>query len=439
MGNASSLKESTSGDSGSMKDPYAILGVSRAATAAEIRRAYHRLALLTHPDKLPPSADAASRASSEERFKLVNSAYEKLERTGTNVTVEGELVGLLKFNDHKSKISTNQCIERLDRIIELLPRHIEFMTSHSDDIIDMREFGVMCGNIYNRQYKLVHPDSFNFDSLPSNKSIIENETKLLHHLKIIADLLRDSKKQYLPWGEYKWRDIYEFLAGTLHMMTYVTLSPHADQLNENYHEISPYLMTRYGHYHEWGPTMRCIRWYIETLTKIIGMIQTNTLAPEYEANLDKYILVPGCSLFGISNTDPMTTLLQLVTNAEELLRSKMSLIEIDWISRRQTLSSLTPATRHASTPNLANAAKEENAAKANAAKALLISDPFITSEERAKMIANSGMRTSLVHKLVQQQPWPHPQTDLKGMISNRRSGGRKIKKTKRRHHRSCRK
>ena len=387
MGNASSLEESTSGDSGSMK----------------------------------------------------------LERTGTNVTVAGELVGLLKINDHKSKISTNQCIERLDRIIELLPRHIEFMTSHSDDIIDMREFGVMCRNIYNGQYKMVHPDSIDFDSLPSNKSIIKDETKLLHHLKIIADLLRDSKKQDLPraWGEYKWKDITEFLARTSHMMTYVTLSPHANQLNENYHEISANLMKRDSHYHEWGPTMRCIGWYIETLTKIIGMIQTNTLAPKYEANLDKYILGPGCSLFGISNTDPMTTypmttLLQLVTNAEELLRSKMSLIEIDWISRRQTLSSLTPATRHASTPNLANAAKEENAAKANAAKALLISDPFITSEERAKMIANSGMRTSLVHKLVQ-QPWPHPQTDLKGMISNRRSGGRKIKKTKRRHHRSCRK
>ena len=61
-----------------MSDPYAILGVSRTATAAEIRRAYHRLALLTHPDKLPPSTDAASRASSEERFKLVNSAYEVL-------------------------------------------------------------------------------------------------------------------------------------------------------------------------------------------------------------------------------------------------------------------------------------------------------------------------------------------------------------------------
>jgi curved DNA-binding protein CbpA len=61
-----------------MSDAYSILGVSRTATASDIRRAYHRLALLTHPDKLPPSASHAERASSEERFKQVASAYEVL-------------------------------------------------------------------------------------------------------------------------------------------------------------------------------------------------------------------------------------------------------------------------------------------------------------------------------------------------------------------------
>jgi preprotein translocase subunit Sec63 len=61
-----------------LNDAYSILEISPSATRAEIRRAYHRLALLTHPDKLPPSASAAARASSEERFKLVASAYEVL-------------------------------------------------------------------------------------------------------------------------------------------------------------------------------------------------------------------------------------------------------------------------------------------------------------------------------------------------------------------------
>jgi len=337
-----------------------------------------------------------------------------LERTGTNVEVAGELVGLLKI-DNTSDISTDQCIKHLDRIIELLPRHIKFMTSHSDDIIDMHEFGLMCRDIYKR-YKLVNPDSFNFETMPSNKSFIKDETKLLHHLKIIADILKGYKKQDLPGGGWKWRNLKMFLYHMAHM----SFSPHKDQLRENFHEIANYLEIRDGHYHEWGTTMRCIRWYIETLKKIIDMIQTNTLDPKDAANLDEYILVPGCNFFGISEGDPMTTLIQLVSNAEELLRFNLT-------KRRQTLLlSLIPATKQLD-PTMANAE-----AKANKAKALL-SVPSITSEERAKMIARSGIMTSLVGALVQPPSQMHPPelAHLKSMISKRRGGGRKIKKTKR--------
>ena len=348
-----------------------------------------------------------------------------LERTGTNVAVAGELVGLLKI-DNTSDISTDQCIKHLDRVIELLPRHIKFMTSHSDDIIDMHEFGLMCMDIYKR-YKLVNPDSFNFETMPSNESFIKDETKLLHHLKIIADILKGSKKQDLPEGGWKWRNLKMFLYHMAHM----SFSPHKDQLRENFHEIANYLEIRDGHYHEWGTTMRCIRWYIETLKKIIDMIQTNTLDPKYAANLDEYILVPGCNLFGISKTDPMTTLIQLVSSAEELLRFNMSLIEIDWIARRQTLSSLIPVTRRVSAPHLA--------AKANKAKVLLTSVPSITSEEREKMLARGGIMTSLLDDLVQPPSQMHKKEldQLKRMISKRRgkdAGSRRRKKTRKNKH-----
>jgi len=211
-------------------------------------------------------------------------------------------------------------------------------------------------------------------------------------------------------------------------MGHMSFSPHRDQLRENFQEIVDYLKIRDGNYHEWGTTMRCIRWYIETLLTIIDMIKTNTLYPPQAARLDECILVPGCSLFGISKRDPMTTLHQLVSKAEELLR-------FDWTKRRQTLLSLIPATRQLD-PTMANAE-----AKANKAKALLTSVPSITSEERAKMIARSGIMTSLVGALMQPPSQMHPPelAHLKSMISKRRSGGRKIKKTKRRHHRSRRK
>jgi|HubBroStandDraft_1064217.scaffolds.fasta_scaffold51402_2 DnaJ-class molecular chaperone len=54
------------------KDPYAILGVARNASAADIKAAYRRLAKRLHPD-ISPGNDAH-----EQRFKEVASAYDLL-------------------------------------------------------------------------------------------------------------------------------------------------------------------------------------------------------------------------------------------------------------------------------------------------------------------------------------------------------------------------
>lgn len=53
-----------------IKDPYSILGVSREASAEEVKKAYRKLALETHPDRNP--GDKAA----EEKFKEVKEAYE---------------------------------------------------------------------------------------------------------------------------------------------------------------------------------------------------------------------------------------------------------------------------------------------------------------------------------------------------------------------------
>jgi curved DNA-binding protein CbpA len=55
-----------------MADPYKTLGVSKTATAEEIRSAYRKLAKETHPDLNPGNAEA------ERRFKEISAANDIL-------------------------------------------------------------------------------------------------------------------------------------------------------------------------------------------------------------------------------------------------------------------------------------------------------------------------------------------------------------------------
>jgi len=51
------------------RDYYEVLGVSKSADEAEIKKAYRKLAIAHHPDKNPDDASA------EEKFKEAAEAY----------------------------------------------------------------------------------------------------------------------------------------------------------------------------------------------------------------------------------------------------------------------------------------------------------------------------------------------------------------------------
>ncbi|KAH7106045.1 hypothetical protein BKA62DRAFT_688699 [Auriculariales sp. MPI-PUGE-AT-0066] len=57
---------------------YETLGVSSTATPDEIRKAYKRRALETHPDRLGPGLTPAQKQTAEENFRAVAAAYEVL-------------------------------------------------------------------------------------------------------------------------------------------------------------------------------------------------------------------------------------------------------------------------------------------------------------------------------------------------------------------------
>lgn len=52
-------------------NPYKLLGVSKEATAQEIKTAYKKLALLNHPDKVTEE----KRLEATEKFKEISEAY----------------------------------------------------------------------------------------------------------------------------------------------------------------------------------------------------------------------------------------------------------------------------------------------------------------------------------------------------------------------------
>lgn len=55
-------------------DAYVTLGITRQATDGEVKQAYRRLALRSHPDKMPEDA----KESATQRFQEIQAAYEAL-------------------------------------------------------------------------------------------------------------------------------------------------------------------------------------------------------------------------------------------------------------------------------------------------------------------------------------------------------------------------
>jgi len=61
------------------KDYYKILGITKLATMEEIKKAYRKMAVTYHPDKVSYLGDEFKK-SANEKFQKLNEAYEKIKK-----------------------------------------------------------------------------------------------------------------------------------------------------------------------------------------------------------------------------------------------------------------------------------------------------------------------------------------------------------------------
>lgn len=75
-GNSQDGRSYRSGNTSSYsKDPYAVLGINSSATDEEVKKAYRRLAMKYHPDKMEGMGEEVKH-NAEEQFKAITEAYD---------------------------------------------------------------------------------------------------------------------------------------------------------------------------------------------------------------------------------------------------------------------------------------------------------------------------------------------------------------------------
>jgi DnaJ homolog subfamily B member 6 len=97
-----------------MKDPYKVLGVSKSASAEEIKRAYKKLSLKWHPDKNPDNKDEANA-----KFLEISEAYATLSE------------GRQEHRDEGPRFSQRSAFDLFDQMFaDMQSRHEEIFNSH---------------------------------------------------------------------------------------------------------------------------------------------------------------------------------------------------------------------------------------------------------------------------------------------------------------------
>ena len=130
------------------KDYYQVLQIQPSASAAEIRKAYRRLALQFHPDKNNTQQASAQFVLIREAYTVLSDAfqrrkYDQLRFAGQQTTrriattpeevrlMSAELVKKIKANN-PDRINRDKLIHDLEAVLSVY--HIQLLEQHQDDV-----------------------------------------------------------------------------------------------------------------------------------------------------------------------------------------------------------------------------------------------------------------------------------------------------------------
>lgn len=84
VGSSYSGQSGYSGRSGYTKDPYKVLGISKEASDDEVKKAYRKMAMKYHPDRVAGMSEEMQRNAAEQ-MKEINEAYEQIKHLRPNI------------------------------------------------------------------------------------------------------------------------------------------------------------------------------------------------------------------------------------------------------------------------------------------------------------------------------------------------------------------
>ena len=84
VGSGYSGQSRYTGRSGYTRDPYKVLGITKEATDDEVKKAYRKMAMKYHPDRVAGMSEEMQRNAAEQ-MKEINEAYDQIKRLRPNI------------------------------------------------------------------------------------------------------------------------------------------------------------------------------------------------------------------------------------------------------------------------------------------------------------------------------------------------------------------